>query len=125
VKTTKPENIDAYIAGFPLDVQETLEQIRRAIKKAAPEAEEGISYKMPVFKTNGKPLVYFAAFKSHIGLYATPAAHTEFAKELSIYKKGKGSVQFPLNKPMHLNLIAEIVKFKVKVNLQQRKAKSQ
>ena len=106
--TTKPNNIDEYIASFPKDIQNNLKQIRATVKKAAPEAEESISYGMPAFKTNGKPLVYFAAFKNHIGFYATPTGHSEFAKEFSNYKQGKGSVQFPLGKPMPLNLITKI-----------------
>ena len=119
--TTKPNNIDEYITSFPNDIQKTLEQLRVTIKKAAPEAEESISYGMPAFKANGKPLVYFAAFKNHIGFYATPTEHSEFAKELSNYKQGKGSVQFPLDKPLPLTLITKIVKFRVKGNLQRTK----
>jgi uncharacterized protein YdhG (YjbR/CyaY superfamily) len=90
------------------------------IKKAAPDAEELISYKMPAFKQNGM-LVYFAAFKKHIGFYATPTGHREFENELSVYKQGKGSVQFPIDKPMPLNLISKIVKFRVKENLEKAK----
>ncbi len=121
--TTKPKDIDEYIAGFPKDIQNNLEQIRSTIKKVAPEAEESIGYGMPAFKTNGRPLVYFAAFKNHIGFYAIPTGHSEFAKELSNYKQGKGSVQFPLDKPMPLNLITKIVRFRVKENLQRIKTK--
>src|SRR5665647_2886203 len=121
--TTKPKDIDEYIAGFPKDTQNNLEQIRSTVKKAAPESEESISYGMPAFKTNGKPLVFFAAFKNHIGFYATPTGHSEFAKELSKYKQGKGSVQFPLDKPLPLQLITKIVKFRVKENLQKTKIK--
>jgi len=108
--------VDSYIKLFPENVQGLLNQIRTTIKKNAPEAEESISYKMPAYKTNGKPLVYFAGFKNHIGLYATPTGHTQFEKELSKYKQGKGSVQFPLDKPIPLTLIARIVKFKVEEN---------
>ena len=115
--TTKPNNIDEYIASFPQDIQKTLEQLRMTIKKAVPEAEESISYGMPAFKANGKPLAYFAAFKNHIGFYATPTDHSEFAKELSNYKQGKGSVQFPINKPLPLDLIGKITKFRVRENL--------
>ena len=110
---TKPTTINEYIAGFPEEVQKVLEQVRETIKKAAPEAEETISYGMPAYKLNGKPLVYFAAFKNHIGFYATPTGHEAFAEELSNYKQGKGSVQFPLDKPMPLELITRIVKFRV------------
>jgi uncharacterized protein YdhG (YjbR/CyaY superfamily) len=110
----KPENIDEYIAGFPKDVQKILQEIRMTIKKAASTAEESISYAIPAYKLKGRPLIYFAAFKNHIGLYATPSGNAAFAKELSDYKQGKGSVQLPLGKPMPLDLITKIVKFKLK-----------
>lgn len=111
------KNIDGYIAGFPEHVQTILEQVRATIKKAALEAEETISYGMPAFKLNGKPLVYFAGYKNHIGFYATPTGQAKFEKELSHNKQGKGSVQFPLDEAMPLNLIAKIVKFRVRENL--------
>ena len=104
--------VDDYILSFPEDVQREMEQIRAVIKQHAPDAEESISYGMPAYKLNGKPLVYFAGFKNHIGFYATPTGHEEFAEELSNYKQGKGSVQFPLNKPIPLDLIARMVVFK-------------
>lgn len=112
----KPDNTDEYIAEFPKAVQEVLEQIRSVIKQTAPEAQESISYGMPAYKLNGKPLVYFAGYKNHIGFYATPTGHSEFAKELSKYKQGKGSVQFPLDKPIPFDLIAKIVRFRVAEN---------
>lgn len=111
---------DEYIASFPKEVQQLMEQVRSTIKLAAPEAEETMSYGMPAYKTNGKSLVYFAAFKNHIGFYATPTGHTEFSEELSKYKQGKGSVQFPINKPIPLELISRIVKFRVVENLIKR-----
>lgn len=114
----KFKNTDDYIKSFPKDVRQRLEQIRTIIKNTAPDAEESISYGMPAYKLKGKPLVYFAAFKNHIGFYATPSGHSEFAKELSKYKQGKGSVQFTLDKPLPLGLITKIVKFRVKENLQ-------
>ena len=117
------KNINEYINAFEADTRKHLEQIEKAIKEAAPGAEESISYGMPAYKLNGKPLVYFAAFKTHIGFYATPQGHTEFAEELSKYKQGKGSVQFPIDKPMPLSLISKIVKFRVKGNLQKFKIK--
>jgi uncharacterized protein YdhG (YjbR/CyaY superfamily) len=120
--TKKPENIDEYIGGFPNDVQEILEKIRETIQKAAPEAKEKISYAMPAFEQNGI-VVYFAAFKNHIGLYALPSGHEEFKEALSKYKSGKGSVQFPLNQPMPYDLITKIVKFRVKENLEKAKKK--
>lgn len=114
------KNTDDYIASFPLETQVILTQVRSTIQKAAPEAEESISYAMPTFKLNGKPLVYFAGYKNHIGFYATPTGHEAFEKELAIYKQGKGSVQFPINKPMPLDLIERIVKFRVKENLRNK-----
>ena len=105
------KNIDEYIAGFPKDIQALLEQIRTTISKAAPKAEEAIKYAIPTFVLNGKNLVHFAAFKNHIGFYPTPTGIESFKKELSKYKQGKGSVQFPLDEPMPLALITKIVKF--------------
>jgi uncharacterized protein YdhG (YjbR/CyaY superfamily) len=110
--------VDEYIKDFPEDVQQVLNQIRRAIIELAPQAEESISYGMPAYKLNGKPLVYFAAFKNHIGFYATPSGHAAFEKELAKYKQGKGSVQFPIDKPMPLKLIAKIVACRIKLNSQ-------
>ena len=118
--TTKPNNIDEYIAGFPKDVQKILEQIRTTVKQAAPEAEETISYAMPAFKLQGN-LVYFAAFKNHIGFYPTPSGIESFKKELSVYEGAKGSVKFPIDKPLPFDLISEIVKFRVKETLQKSK----
>jgi len=120
--TKKPANIDEYIGAFPNDVQEILEKIRATIQKAAPDAKEKISYSMPAFEQNGI-VVYFAAFKNHIGLYALPSGHETFKEELSRYKSGKGSVQFPLDQPMPFDLIAKIVKFRVKENLEKTNKK--
>jgi uncharacterized protein YdhG (YjbR/CyaY superfamily) len=108
--------IDGYIRTFPEEIQKILEQLRMTIRNAVPEAEESISYGMPAFKINGKPLVYFAAFKNHIGFYALPTGHSEFADELSKYKHGKGSVQFPLDRPLPLDLIERITRFRVREN---------
>jgi uncharacterized protein YdhG (YjbR/CyaY superfamily) len=107
---------DTYIATFPNDIQEILIKIRKTILEKAPNAIESMSYGMPAYKTNGKPLVYFAGYKNHIGFYATPQGHTEFSKELSKYKSGKGSVQFPIDQPMPLDLIGRIVEFRVNEN---------
>jgi len=115
--------VEEYIATFPDIVQECLKQIRGVILENAPDAEEGISYKMPAYKMNGKPLVYFAGFRNHIGFYATPTGHAEFLKELSVYKQGRGSVQFPLDKPLPLDLIKRIVKFRVEENMSGQKRK--
>ena len=119
---TASKNIDEYIAGFPKDVQEILEKIRMTIRKAAPEAQETIKYQMPTFTLKGN-LVHFAAFKNHIGLYPAPTGIEEFKKELSVYKSGKGSVRFPLDKPIPFDLISKIVKFRVKENLERAEAK--
>lgn len=117
------KNTDAYINSFPIEIQILLEQIRATIKQHAPEAEESISYGMPAYKLYGRPLVYFAGYKNHIGFYATPTGHEAFAKDLAKYKQGKGSVQFPIDKTLPLQLIAKIVKFRVKENLQKAKQK--
>lgn len=113
--------VDSYIKSFPENIRELLKQIRSVIKENAPEAEESYSYQMPAYRTNGKPLVYFAGFKNHIGFYATPTGHAKFKKELSKYKQGKGSVQFPLDKPLPLDLIARIVKFRAEENADRKK----
>lgn len=108
------KSIDHYIGTFPKEIQKILEEIRRTIATAAPEAEEAISYQMPTFKLNGKNLVHFAAWKNHIGFYATPSGNIAFEKELSKYNGAKGSVQFPLDEPMPLALIKKIVAYRVK-----------
>ena len=120
-KQRAPKDIDEYIAGFPDAVQEILEEIRRTIRKAAPEAEERISYQMPTFTLKGN-LVYFAAFKEHIGLYPAPAGTEEFKKKLSVYRAAKSSVRFPLDEPIPFDLIAQLVKFRVKENLEKAEA---
>ncbi len=109
----KPESIEAYITTFPSDVQIILQEVRATIMTSAPDAQECISYGMPAYKMNGKPLVYFAGYKNHVGFYATPTGHEAFQKELSIYKQGKGSVQFPIDKPMPIKLIKDIVLFRI------------
>jgi uncharacterized protein YdhG (YjbR/CyaY superfamily) len=108
--------VDVYIQSFPPEVKTILKKIRQIIKETAPEAVEGFAYQMPSYKTLGKPLVYFAGFKKHIGFYATPSGHTAFAKELAKYKQGRGSVQFPLDQPIPFDLIREIVAFRVEEN---------
>jgi uncharacterized protein YdhG (YjbR/CyaY superfamily) len=113
-KKAVPRNIDEYIAGFPQEVRSKLEQVRAAVKKASPDAGEKISYAMPAFMLQGKPLVYFAAFKNHIGFYPLPQGIKAFEEELAGYKTSKGAVQFPLNKPVPVGLIIKIVKFRMK-----------
>ena len=105
--------IDDYIAEFSKSTQEILQKIRKIIREAAPEAKEVMSYQMPTFRLK-KNLVHFAAFKNHIGLYPTPSGTEAFKDELSSYVHGKGSIQFPLNKPIPYDLIKKIVKFRVK-----------
>ena len=120
LKTSKYEmnkeikTVDEYISSFNEETQTKLQVIRQTIKDNAPEAIESISYGMPAYKINKKPLVYVGAYTKHIGFYATPTGHEKFKKQLSIYKQGKGSVQFPIDQPLPYDLIAEIVKFKVK-----------
>ena len=115
-KNPSYDTIDEYIAQFTEDIQEILQQIRSVIKEAAPDATEKISYQMPTFFLKGN-LVHFAAFKTHIGFYPVPSGIEKFKEELSQYKGGKGSVQFPLDKPMPLDLIRRIVLFRVEENL--------
>lgn len=107
-----PQSIDEYIIQFPPEIQEILVMIRKVIKEAAPEATEKISWGMPTFVLYGN-LVHFAAFKNHIGLYPSPSGIDNFKDELSEYKGAKGSIQFPLKKPMPYELISKIVKFRV------------
>ena len=109
--------IDDYIKTFPEDVQIILEKLRRTIQKAAPEAVDAISYGIPTFKLNGRYLVYFAAWKNHIGFYPMPSGAKAFKKELSVYKQGKGSIQFSLDKPIPYDLISKIITFRVRENL--------
>ncbi|GGH12576.1 DUF1801 domain-containing protein [Sphingobacterium alkalisoli] len=118
--------VEKYILQFPEEVQYILRKVRTLVKDNAPEAEELITYGMPGYKTNKKPLVYFAAFKNHIGFYATPSGHSEFKDDLAKYKQGKGSVQFPLDQPMPYELMERIVKFRVVENMSKttRKRKS-
>jgi uncharacterized protein YdhG (YjbR/CyaY superfamily) len=120
---TAPKTIDEYIAGFPPEVQVILEKIRATIKKAAPDAQETISYQMPTFTLHGN-LVHFAAFKKHIGFYPVPTGIEQFKKELAAYASGKGSVQFPLDQPIPYGLISKIVKFRVKENAAKAGAKA-
>ena len=109
-------SIDEYIAIFPEDIQKILEELRATIKAVAPEAEEKISYQMPTFFLKGN-LVHFAAWKNHIGFYPTPSGTEAFKRELSIYEGAKGSVKFPIDKPLPLGVIRKIVKFRVAENM--------
>jgi len=118
-----PKTVDEYIAAYPKDVQTILKKVRAAIRKAAPEAEEKISYQMPAFFQKGV-LVYFAAQQKHLGFYPSPKGITAFTRELSSYVTGKGSVQFPYDKPVPYGLIERIVKFRVKETLEKARAKA-
>jgi uncharacterized protein YdhG (YjbR/CyaY superfamily) len=110
------KSVDNYIATFPENVQCILESVRKAIREVAPEAEETISYQMPAFKLNGI-LVWYAAYKNHIGLYPRVSTIVAFKDKLSRYKVSKGTIQFPLNEPIPIDLIKEIVRFRVKENM--------
>lgn len=123
MESVKAKNIDAYIAAFPDPVQQKLREMRTTIRKAAPGAEEAISYAIPTFKLKGN-LVHFAAFKTHIGFYPAPRGIDAFKDELAKYGGGKGTVQFPLDEPLPLSLITRIVKFRVKDNLRLAEARA-
>lgn len=121
--SSPPNTIDAYIAGFPTDVQDILQRIRGIIREAAPDAEEAIKYQIPTFVLDAN-LVHFAAFERHIGFYPTPSGIEQFKDALSGYKSAKGSVQFPLDSAIPYNLIKKIVKFRVKENRDKMSSKS-
>ena len=116
------QNIDEYIAAFPKTIQKLLQQLRTTIKKAAPGAEEKIGYGIPTFTLYGN-LVHFGGFENHIGFYPTPSAIEAFKKELSVYKSSKGAVQFPIDKPLPLDLVSRIVKYRVEENTVKAEAK--
>ena len=118
----KNPDVDRYISGFPENVRELLGQLRHIIREAAPDAEEVISYQMPAYKLYGM-LVYFAGYKNHIGFYPTSSGITAFRQELSAYKGAKGTVQFPLDKPLPLDIIKKIVAFRIAENLQKKESK--
>ena len=105
-----PKDIDAYIAAFPKDVQERLQQVRMTIRKAAPKAVEAIKYAIPAFVLNGKNLIYFAGYKEHIGVYPVPRE----AAELAEYQTGKGTLRFPLDRPTPLRVITRVVKLRMR-----------
>jgi uncharacterized protein YdhG (YjbR/CyaY superfamily) len=117
--TRKVASIDDYISTFPEDAQSILKKMRKTIQDAAPDAEETISYRIPTFTLNGN-LVHFAAFKDHIGFFPTSSARIAFPKELSKYKGGKGTIQFPLDQPIPYDLVRKIVKYRVKENLKKK-----
>ena len=114
-----PHTIDEYIGAFAPEVQDLLNEIRQTVKQAAPDADETIKYGMPTFVLNGS-LAYFAVFKNHIGFYPVPTGVKEFEKDMAVYKTGRGSIQFPLNKPMPLHLITRMVQYRAAKNLQNK-----
>lgn len=115
-------SIDEYISSCPVEIQKTLQELREVIKAAAPDAVERIAYQMPTFALKGN-LVHFAAFKNHIGLYPTPGGIEVFKEELAVYKSSKGAVQFPIDKPLPMDLIRRIVEYRVAENLRIAKEK--
>lgn len=122
MKSQSVATIDDYIAGFPDDIRTILQQLRMVVREAAPEAEETIKYQIPTFTLKGN-LVHFAAFKNHIGFYPAPTAIERFQEELSPYKGAKGSVRFPLDRPIPFELIKKIVVFRVAENLEKATVK--
>jgi uncharacterized protein YdhG (YjbR/CyaY superfamily) len=124
MQNVQANTIDEYIAAFPPAIQKLLKQVRETIRKAAPKAEEKISYAMPTFYLHGN-LVHFAAYKNHIGFYPAPQGIEEFKKELAKYEGGKGSVQFPLDEPLPLTLVSRIVKYRALQNEARAKEKEQ
>lgn len=119
---TPTQTVNSYIAGFPPAIQKLLKQVRRTIKAAAPDAEETIKYQIPTYVLKGN-LVSFAAYKTHLGLYPIPAGTQKFQKQIAKYKAAKSSVRLPLDQPIPLDLISELVKYRVKENLAKAKAK--
>lgn len=115
------KTIDEYIAKFPKSVRDVLEELRQVIRESAPKAEETISYGIPTFDLKGKHLVHFAAYKNHVGFYPTSSGIKAFKKELSPFKTSKGTVQFPLDKPVPFDIVKKIVKFRVKENESMKK----
>lgn len=116
---TKSDTVEEYISRFPKETREILEQVRQAIRNVVPEAEEVIKYAIPTFVLNGKNLIHFAGYKNHIGFYPAPSGMKQFENETALYKTGKGTLQFPLGQPMPLDLIAHIVRFRLKENLEE------
>jgi uncharacterized protein YdhG (YjbR/CyaY superfamily) len=111
------KEVDAYIRSQPKDVQGILQKVRHTIRRAAPDAEEAFKYRLPTFVLHGKNLAHFGGFRHHIGFYPTSSGTAAFRKELASYSYSKGSIRFPLDKPIPYGLIAEIVKFRVRENL--------
>jgi uncharacterized protein YdhG (YjbR/CyaY superfamily) len=117
-------SIDEYIATFPADTQEILKKLRSTIKDAAPDAAEKISYGMPTFTMNGKYLIYFAGWKNHVSIYPVPSGDQEFNKKIEHYISGKGTLKFPLDQPLPLDLVSEMVRLQITSNLKQTEIQS-
>jgi uncharacterized protein YdhG (YjbR/CyaY superfamily) len=109
-----PDSVDEYIDGFPDDVQPVLRQVRAAIRDAAPDAQETISYQIPTYVLNGRPLIYFAGFKKHVSVYPAPVGSAELAEEMAVYGSGRGTARFPLNKPIPFDLIRRLVDLRLR-----------
>jgi uncharacterized protein YdhG (YjbR/CyaY superfamily) len=122
MEATKFKTVEEYLSAFPATTKSILRKMRSTIKEVVPKADEVISYNMPAFKQNGI-LVWYAAYRQHIGFYPTPAAIKTFAQELRQYKTSKGAIQFPIDKPLPTSLVKKIVRFRVKQNLEKAKAK--
>lgn len=118
-----PQNIDEYIAGFPVEVEVLLKKVRRTIQQAVPDAEEAISYKMPTFNFKGKYLIYFSANQKHIGLYPAPIGVADFKNEEILYGSGKGTFRFPLDKPIPFDVIVKVVKYRAQEIIEKAKKK--
>jgi len=119
ITSLKASDIDEYIAGFPETTQKLLNKVRATFRKAIPKAEEAISYGIPTFKLNGKHVIYFAGYKNHISVYPAPRENPAFKKELAAYKGGKGTVQFPNDKPLPIELISRMATFRMQLNLKE------
>lgn len=124
MQNVNAKNIDEYIAAFPPEIQKKMKQIRSLIKKLIPKVEESISYQIPTFKINGKHVVYFAAYKNFISVYPAPRENPEFKKELSQYEGGKGTVQFPHDQPIPLDLVKRIIQFRAAQTAEKTKSKA-
>lgn len=124
MKSAKLATVDEYIAGFPQSTQTLLNNVRKAVKETAPDAEESVSYGIAAYKYKGKPLFYFGGFEKHVGLYATPGGQSAFTEELSKYKQGKGSVQIPIDQAMPVALIKKMVKYNMKTIAEKAVSKS-
>jgi uncharacterized protein YdhG (YjbR/CyaY superfamily) len=123
-KNQHPSDVDTYIARFPLETQRKLQQLRQAVRRAEPRAEETISYGMPAYRLNGRGLLSFAGYKHHIGLYPAPVGNAKFNERLARYRAAKSTVRFPLDEPIPLDLVAQIVRLRVRDNLKRSRERA-